>query len=217
MYFWNYHQLTHDFRANKVTIKERFKYLLMIMLYIPTGMMGANWIAGIYRLVYRIANLVLILEAPDVPPLRVFNYYDYYIDLGTFFILGAGTVICYFTYRKHKGSDFITQFMCLGVPISIRVTCYVLLIFLAALTGSMVWFFFKLQAIANIRGLLAAFSQLRRLKELMPVMALISERMYLLASGLSLLSLFWIFLLLRKELRFIVRHPKGEGDVNLFN
>ena len=211
MYLWNYHRLTHDFRENRVTIKERFKYLFVIMLYIPTGLMGSNWIAGIYRLVYRIANLTLILEAPDVPPLRIYNYYDYYIDLVTFVIMGIGITFCYLANKPRKGQDFITRLMCLGVPISIRVTCYVLLVFLGALTTSLIWFFFKLQAIANIRGLLAAFSQLRRLKELMPVMELISERMYLLASALSLVSLVFIFLMIRGEFKMIARkHTEAE-------
>jgi hypothetical protein len=81
----------------------------------------------------------------------------------------------------------------------------VLLIFLAALTSSLVWFFFKLNDIANVTGMLKAFTQLRRLKELTPVMAFISERMYLLASALSLVSLVWSFYLLRREISLIAR------------
>jgi hypothetical protein len=208
IYLWNYHKLTHEFKNNKVTMKDRFKYLFLIVLYIPTGMMGSNWIPGIYRMVYRFANFVLSVAAPEVPPLKVFNYYDYYTDLATFLIVGVGTLLCYFTNARKDNRDFITRYMCLSVPISIRVTCYVLVIFIAALTSSMVWFFFRLNAIANVTGFLKAFTQLRRLKELTPVMAFISERMYLLASGLSIVSLLWIFYVLRREIRLIAIHHK---------
>jgi uncharacterized membrane protein len=203
MYFWNYHALARDFRQGRVSARERFKYLLAIMIYVPTGLMGSNWIPGIYRFIYSMSNSILAKQASRVPPLKIFNDYNYLTDILIIAITALGIALCYWTNRKGDSKKFIERFMCLSIPISIRISFYVLFIFLAILGASLGYFYSKLQMIAQMHGFLKAFTQLKRLKQLMPVMAFISHRIHIVASVLAVVSIIWSFFLLRKEIKYI--------------
>ena len=203
MYFWNYHALAKDFKEHVITSRDKFKYLLSIMIYVPTGLMGSNWIPGIYRLIYSTTNKILAFKAPQVPPLRIFNDYNFITNLATISIIFFGLLICYWTNRRGDGKNFIERFMCLSIPVSVRISTYVLIIFLITLSTSLIYFFFKLQAIANVQGFLKAFKQLKRLRELVPVMAYISFRMHIFSCVISIFSLLWSFMTIRREIKFI--------------
>jgi uncharacterized membrane protein len=211
MYFWNYHALARDFRQGRVSARERFKYLLAIMIYVPTGLMGSNWIPGIYRFIYSISNSILAKQASRVPPLKIFNDYNYLTDILIIAVTALGIIICYWTNRKGDGKKFIERFMCLSIPISIRISFYVLFIFLAILGASLGYFYSKLQTIAQMHGFLKAFTQLKRLKQLMPVMAFISHRIHIVASILAVVSILWSFVLLRKEIKYISQKKLEEA------
>ncbi len=208
MYLWNHHQLAKDFRDGKVSAREQAKYFLLIMLYVPTGLMGSNWIPAIYRLIYKLFNDGLAAMAPDVQPLKIYHEYNYYVDMGVFIIAGLGILFCYLANRSGDNRQFITRCMCLSVPITTKVTFCVLFIFLSVLIGSLVWFYFKLEAISNIGGFFKGLKQLKQLKRLTPIMADISFRIYLFASVTSLTSLWWSFSLLFREISFISKARK---------
>ena len=203
MYLWNYHALAKKLKEQQITARNKFGYLLLIMLYVPTGLMGSNWIPGIYRLLYRVANMIITRQAPRVHQLKLFNNYNYATDIATIVILGIGILICYIANKKGDGKRFIERFMCLIVPVSIKIGTYFLLVFLTTLSVSLIYFNFKLQTIANINGFLKGFKKLRHLKELSPVMAYISYRMHILSCLTSLTCLAWCLKTLRSEIAFV--------------
>jgi len=205
MYLWDYHALATQFKNHKITTRDKLKYLLAIMIYVPTGLMGSNWIPGMYRFIYSISNKILAKQASRVPPLKIFNDYNYITDILVIAILGLGVLLCYWTNRRGDGKNFFERFMCLSIPISIRISFYVLLIFLAILGTTLVYFYFKLQMIAQVKGFLKAFKQLKRLKRLMPVMAFISHRIHILSCVMAVVSLLWSFFLLNKEIKYIAK------------
>ncbi len=211
MYLWSYRQLAHDLREGNVSAQEQAKYFLLIMLYVPTGLMGSNWIPGFYRLIYRLFNDGLAIMAPDVQPLVIYHDYNYYIDLGVLIIVGIGTLFCYLTNRSGDNKQFIMRFMCLSVPITIQVSVLILFIFLCVLIGSLVWFYFKLEAISQIHGFFKGYKQLKLLKKLTPIMADISFRMHIFSSVMSLASLLWSFSILRRQIRY-VSHTRPRED-----
>jgi|GEM_PF-1465662 hypothetical protein len=205
MYIWNYHALAQRFKTHTLTTREKLKYLLAIMIYVPTGLMGSNWVPGIYRLIYAISNKFLATKSSHVPPLKVFNDFNSVTDIVVVGIVGLGVILCYWTNRRGDGRNFIERFMCLSIPISIRISVYVLVIFFVILGSSLVYFYFKLQLIAQTHGFLVGFKQLKRLKRLMPVMAFISHRVHILSCVMAVTSLIWSFFLLNKEIRYIAK------------
>lgn len=205
MYLWNYRALAEDFKHHRVTSREKLKYLLAIMIYVPTGLMGSNWIPGIYRFIYSIANKILAKQASRVPPIKIFNDYNMLTDILIIGIIGVGVFLCYWANRKGDGRFFIERLMCLSIPITIRVSLCVLLIFLIIVGASLVYFYLKLQMIAQVTGFLKAFKQLKRLKRLMPVMAFISRRIHILSCVMAIASSLWGFWLLHREMRFIAK------------
>lgn len=205
MYLWNYHELAKSLKEHKLDSKEKFKYLLAIMLYIPTGLMGSNWIPAIYRLIYRIVNGLVAQQTKYVPPLKVFNDFNYITDILTIIVLGWGIFVCYRANKQGDGRNFIERFMCLSIPISIQVSTFFLLFFLLTLGASLIYFNFKLQFIANIHGFFKGFRKLRHIKELTPIMAYISHRMHVFSCFISIISLIWSFRILRSEIKYIAK------------
>ena len=205
MYLWNYHALAEDLKHNEVSGKEKAKYLLTILLYVPTGVMGSNWIPGIYRLIYRITNQIVIWQEPRVPPIKIFNDFNYITDIAIPAIVISGVIICFIANLRGDNRNFIERFICLTVPITIRVSIYSLFLFLATLGGSLVYYNYKLQLISSIGGFFKIFRKLKQLKQLSLIMTYISHRMHVFSCILSLLSLIWIFFKLYQQIRFISR------------
>ncbi len=203
MYFWNYTALANDFKNNKVTAREKFKYLLTILVFIPTGIMGSNWIPGVYRLIYAISNKILGMQNSRIPPLKIFNELNYVTDIIIIALMCIGFALCYWINQRGDGRHFIERVMCLSVPISIRVSVYVLLLFLIILGASLAYFYFKLQVIAKVHGFLKAFKQLKRLKRLMPLMAFISYRIHVVSCVMAIYSVLWNFFILLKEMKYV--------------
>jgi hypothetical protein len=205
MYLWNYHTLAHDLKDHKVTRRQKVWYLIILMSYIPTGLLGSNWIPGFYRLLYRIVNNILAHKTARVPPLKIFNDFNYGTDIAMIIILAVGILFCYYTHKRNKGRNFIEQFMCLSVPVAIRIGIYLLFLFLLVLLSSILYFNYKLQAIIGMRGFFNIFKKLNHLKELSEAMAVVSHQMHLVACFMSLLSVTWCLVIIHRELRFITR------------
>lgn len=203
MYLWNYHALTAQLKKGPLTHKEKFKYLLAIMLYIPTGFMGSQWLSGIYRLVYEITNTYARKIATQIPPIKIFTDYNYATDIGLICILIIGTLVCY-AANQSDGKHFFERFMALSVPITIRMSIYFLSLFLVGLSITLVYYNYKLQGIASLgNGFLKVFKKLRHLKELAPVMDFVSHRMHIFACILSLCSMVTNFIVLSRQMRTI--------------
>lgn len=201
MYLWNYKALAHELKEHKLTSKEKLKYLLAIMCYVPTGLMGSNWIPGFYRFIYRMTNFIVYQQAPRVPPLKIFHNYNYLTDLTTAVIIGVGVMLCFMINRRGDGRNFIERFMCLSIPITIRVSIYSLIIFILVLGSSVIFFYYKLQLISDISGFMKIFRKLRHLKELTPVMEYISFRMHIFSCAISIVSLIVTFVLLYRTIK----------------
>lgn len=208
MYLWNYAALVKDFKEHKVTAREKLKYLLVMMIYVPTGLMGSNWVPAIYRFIYQLANDILARQAPQVPSLKIYDDYNHLFDIAMVSISVLGIIACFIANHKGDGRNFIERFMCLSVPISIRVGVYFLLLFLGVMAASLFFFHYQLQFIAQVRGFFKIFKKLRYLKELTPVMQYVSHQLHLFAGVVSLISLATSFLILRSSIKSISTHKE---------
>ena len=97
MYLWNVGGLIDDLRNNSVSEFEKLKYLM------ATGVLVAlfsdpifSW--GLRYTIMEALNLALQLAA-----------------------VAAGTYYCYLQNRKGDDTDFATRFVCLGIPVGLRV------------------------------------------------------------------------------------------------
>jgi hypothetical protein len=203
MYLWNYKALAQDLKEHKLSSREKLKYLLAIMCYVPTGLMGSNWIPGFYRFIYRITNFIVFQQAPRVPPLKIFNTYNYFTDIATAVIIGIGVLFCFAINRRGDGRNFIERFMCLSIPVTIRISIYSLVVFILVMGSSLIFFNYKLQLISDITGFMKIFKKLRHLKELTPVMEYISYRMHIFSCGISIVALMASFVILYRSIKFI--------------
>jgi hypothetical protein len=100
MYLWRVNRLVDAFKNDKVTEKDKFKYFLIfaILLTIVTSQ--------IIYLGYKYSHLDLI---------------ELVISL---IIVIWGCFYCYFINKCGDNKDFITRFICLALPISIRLLVF---------------------------------------------------------------------------------------------
>ncbi len=106
MYFWNVNGLADDFRADKVTEREKMKYLVAYMAYQSLHVQNALW-------TWEVVNSVTIAKAVVVAALNI-----------------AGVIFCYEMNRRGDNREFLDRFVCLTWPITV-----ILLIILFAGTG----------------------------------------------------------------------------------
>jgi hypothetical protein len=102
MYLWKVDKLVDEFRSEGVTEKEKFKYI--VLFYIA-------------------------MTVASDPLLHSDNRYTYMDSLNLILLLGtvvAGTYFCYVQNRHGDNTDFITRFICLGLPIVVRVLVFAL-------------------------------------------------------------------------------------------
>ncbi|MEN8140666.1 MAG: hypothetical protein ABFR97_05515 [Thermodesulfobacteriota bacterium] len=107
MYFWHVDKLVEDFRNDAVSEKEKFKYMLLsgiILTFITDPIL---WIGTKYSLLDTV-NL-----------------------FGMLVIVIAGTYFCYTSNRDSDNKDFVTRFMCIGIPVGIRIFAVIIPISIA--------------------------------------------------------------------------------------
>ena len=95
MHLLNYKQLARDLRDNKVSEREKFSYVIGL----------------------------LILSAPLLVPTTPINAHDITADLISAFvfilIMIAGTVLLYRKNQQGDGKNFLERYICLSFPIGI--------------------------------------------------------------------------------------------------
>ena len=100
MYPWRVNSLVEDFRADKVSEKEKLKYMILFGIVIAITSSPIAWIDSKYSIMDTINLIVSIVTT-------------------TF-----GTYYCYSKNKAGDNKDFITRFMCLGLPIGIRILVF---------------------------------------------------------------------------------------------
>lgn len=97
MYLWNTNALARELKEGTLSEREKFKYLL----------------------VYVVVEVIL-LELSNYPP---YEYSEFMIPMSVFSILSViiGTYICYRTNQNGDGVRFIERYICLGLPLSIKI------------------------------------------------------------------------------------------------
>ncbi|MBN1549165.1 hypothetical protein JW872_00730 [Candidatus Babeliales bacterium] len=207
MYLWNVNGLAQELKENTLPAREKVKYLILFMLYIPTGLLGSNWIPGLYRFIYRLTNEYMAKEAPDVKALKIFSDFNYITDLIVIVLIWLCVLIAYHANQRGDKKRFLERFLCLAVSVSFRVGVYVLVIFLTVLFASLIFFNYKLQHIAVMSGLLKPLRQLNQLQTLSSIMTFISMRMHIFSCVMTGIAALWSGLMIRTKIKYIAK-PK---------
>lgn len=97
MYFWNAEALAQELKADTLSQPERMKYLLAFMLFFTP-----------------LTELLYLYFPTQKTSLAVLS-----VILNGVMTLG-GVIVCYFANRAAQGKNFVERFICLNVPISIR-------------------------------------------------------------------------------------------------
>lgn len=106
MYFWKVDQLVDDFRENRVSEKEKFKYMLVMGIIFTIISDPILWIGTRYTAMDTI-NLFLMIS-----------------------VVVWGTYHCYVSNQNGDDEDFISRFACVGLPVSVRLITVGIPIFL---------------------------------------------------------------------------------------
>lgn len=102
MYFWKVDNLVDDFKAKNVSQKEQFKYTLLFSV------------------------LVVLFESPLFYIDTRYNYYDSLDTVISIVITIWGVYYCYKRNSRGDDIDFLPRFICLGLPVAMRVLVYFL-------------------------------------------------------------------------------------------
>lgn len=97
MYFWNVKALVRDLSEGKVSEGGKMKYLLAYAILSALQV-------EIIRLIKEHFGPILLVQA-----------------FGMLVILAGGILACYQANRKRDGRDFIERFICLSLPLTIRI------------------------------------------------------------------------------------------------
>lgn len=106
MYFWHVNNLVEDFRNDKVSEKEKLKYTILLGIVVAIISDPIMWIDSIYSTMDTI-NLITMIVATTL-----------------------GTYYCYAKNKSGDKKDFITRFICLGLPVGVRLFVFTLPVFI---------------------------------------------------------------------------------------
>jgi hypothetical protein len=106
MYWFNSSKLAEDFREGRVDERERFKYYLASLI---------AWSVVIQVLIFTGAG---------------FNVENLVSAGANLVVIVVGTVLCYRENKRGDDKDFIPRMICLGWPVGVRWTLYLLPVFL---------------------------------------------------------------------------------------
>ena len=97
MYLWNVNKLVEDFKENKVTEKEKMKYLIVF---------------GV---------VVTLATDPFISMGIMYSVMDVINTIAMLIMVVGGTYYCYVINRDADNRDYVSRSLCLGLPIVIRV------------------------------------------------------------------------------------------------
>lgn len=105
MYLWKVDRLADELGNNQISQKEEFKYTLAFTL-LGVLLMG-----------------MAAFGAGAVPPWLMAT------DLAIMLVItGAGIMYCYNRNQASDNQDFIVRFICLGLPVTVRITVFGLVV-----------------------------------------------------------------------------------------
>ncbi len=105
MYFWKTNKLESDLNRGSLTQNDRYKYLLAFMIITVVCIEMSSYVP-------ELPSLTRLVESSSV-----------------FLATILGTMYCYKTNREGDNSDFIDRFICLYLPIFIRLMVFFSIIF----------------------------------------------------------------------------------------
>ncbi|MFZ5865908.1 MAG: hypothetical protein ACOYXY_08520 [Thermodesulfobacteriota bacterium] len=108
MYLWRVDRLVEDFRNDQVTEREKLKYMILYAVVYAAVIDAVFWTG--HEFTYMDAGKLLV----DV----LINVY--------------GTYYCYAKNRAGDNRDFITRYMCIGLPVGVRVLVFFIPVFFVA-------------------------------------------------------------------------------------
>ena len=106
MYFWKVDSLVDDFKQNKVTQKEEFKYILLFSI------------------------LTLLSTNSFVSIDSTYNFYDTLDLILTIIITVAGIYYCFKINSDGDNKNFMVRFISIGLPVVVRVLAIAIPIFI---------------------------------------------------------------------------------------
>ncbi|MCA0754971.1 hypothetical protein KP806_07900 [Paenibacillus sp. N4] len=98
MYLWNVKALAHELKEKTLSQQQKMKYFLVFILL----------------------NVIMIECSYYLGMSFNFNIYDLIGSLETVVVNIAGIIFCYRANRSGDNDDFIERFICLSLPITIR-------------------------------------------------------------------------------------------------
>lgn len=107
MILWHARKLAHAFREGELSERQQFSYLLF------------------YILITYVISDTYLMEMLQVGPA---NEMDLLITIFSLAIVTVGTWICFKTSQRNPTQNgFISRYICLGIPVLIRVLVYIIL------------------------------------------------------------------------------------------
>ena len=102
MYLWKVDSLVEDFKTEKVTQWEEFKYMLLYSVFT----------VNIFQSLYCIG-----VEE---------HYYDYISSALTLVVTIWGVYYCYKINKEGDNKDLFVRVMCIGLPVGIRISVFLM-------------------------------------------------------------------------------------------
>jgi uncharacterized membrane protein len=97
MYLWKIDSLVNDFKEDKVTQKEEFKYVLL------------------YGVIFTfLTDKFLYID-------NIYNIYDTIDSITMLIIIIIGTYYCYLVNSKGDNKNFMVRYVSMGIPVGIRI------------------------------------------------------------------------------------------------
>ena len=130
MYLWNTNALARELKDGTLSEREKFKYLLVNLV--------------LYALIVEMMNYVPIEYSESVVLMSIFNILSVVI----------GTYICYRTNGGSNGAKFMERYICLGLPIAIKITVslFAIIIFLPSVLWILIDSFVDSKVLGNTLG-----------------------------------------------------------------
>ncbi len=228
MYFWNINALIQSLRLHQVTTRQTFIYCISVILLSVAGLMPHTFLPLLYYIFFSTAKLYIEQQiATPALQVTVFHENDTAFALIALLICVLGIMYCYTGYAKRSTTEFIKQYLCLSVPLTIKIALLTLFLFVIIMGGITGFFWYKLTILEYtplpkpnyfnpIKLLFKALTVIPFVREGLDQMTLflkiqalfdqintVSYVLYYAAQGFALLELLWFFKRMRSYIQKI--------------
>ena len=139
MYLWKIDPLVEELKKNAVSEIDKMKYIIAFCLLNVTGIALYSWIPITFRLFFAHLFMQIKDTFPRSYGIKIVLISDFFFILAPIAVLILGIWMCFKANGGKKG--FIEKFICLSIPITIRVITYVTAVFL--IIASSAYFLFN--------------------------------------------------------------------------